>query len=74
MVAAERNRCAARASSMATFITEQYFGEMTPRTPHLLWSSSKAFLGMVAARYLHDGTIDEQDGDALRRRCWSRQG
>lgn len=40
-------------------LTEQYFGEMTPSTRHLLWSAGKSVLASVLAPFLSDGTIDE---------------
>jgi len=41
-------------------VAEQYFGAMTPYTPHLLWSASKSVLASVIAPLLSDGTLDER--------------
>jgi CubicO group peptidase (beta-lactamase class C family) len=40
-------------------VAEVYCGEMTPRTPHIIWCGSKAVLATVLAPFLVDGTLDE---------------
>jgi hypothetical protein len=40
-------------------VVEQYFGAMTPRTRHVLWSASKSVLASILARCCSDGTLDE---------------
>lgn len=40
-------------------VAEQYYGAMTPHTPHLLWSASKSVLASIMAPLLSVGTVDE---------------
>lgn len=39
-------------------LTEQYFGEMTPASPHLLMSMSKSLIGAVAGALCDSGVLD----------------
>jgi len=41
-------------------VAEIYCGEMTPRTPHIIWCGSKAILATVLAPFLLDGILNEQ--------------
>ena len=41
-------------------VAEIYCGEMTSRTPHIIWCGSKAVLATVLAPFLLDGTLDEK--------------
>ena len=40
-------------------VAEIYCGEMTSRTPHIIWCGSKAVLATVLAPFLLDSTLDE---------------
>ena len=42
-----------------TVLTEQYFGEMTAGTPHLLMSMSKSLVGAVAGALCDAGVLDD---------------
>jgi CubicO group peptidase (beta-lactamase class C family) len=42
-----------------TVLTEQYFGEMTAGTPHLLMSMSKSLVGTVAGTLCDAGVLDD---------------
>ncbi|MGB9033413.1 hydrolase [Arthrobacter sp. UCD-GKA] len=42
-----------------TVLTEQYFGEMTAGTPHLLMSMSKSLVGTVAGALCDAGVLDD---------------
>ncbi len=42
-------------------VVEQYFGEMTPHTRHAIFSASKSILASVVARFLADGTLNEDE-------------
>jgi hypothetical protein len=39
-------------------VVEHYWGDMTPRTPHQLWSASKSWLATLLAPLLAQGLID----------------
>ena len=41
-------------------VAEQYFGEMTPFTPHRLWSASKSVLASILAPLLFERGVDER--------------
>ncbi|MFI8412103.1 serine hydrolase domain-containing protein [Paeniglutamicibacter gangotriensis] len=41
-----------------TVLTEQYFGEMTAQSPHLLMSMSKSLIGAVAGALCDSGVLD----------------
>ena len=41
-------------------VAEQYFGAMTPATPHRLWSASKSVLASILAPLLFERAVDEQ--------------
>lgn len=41
-------------------VYERYDNQMRPWTPHLLFSVTKSFTGLMAAQLVHDGTIDDQ--------------
>lgn len=41
-----------------TVLTEQYFGEMSAQTPHLLMSMSKSLVGAVAGALCDSGVLD----------------
>ena len=39
-------------------VYERYLNQMTPETPHLLFSVTKSFTGLLAAQLAHEGKID----------------
>jgi CubicO group peptidase (beta-lactamase class C family) len=39
-------------------VYERYFNQMRPETPHLLFSVTKSFTGLLAAQLAHEGKID----------------
>ncbi len=39
-------------------VYERYDNQMTPSTPHLMFSMTKSFTGLMAAQLAHDGKID----------------
>lgn len=39
-------------------VYERYMNQMKPETPHLLFSVTKSFTGLLAAQLAHDGKID----------------
>lgn len=41
-------------------VAEQYFGAMTPSTPHRLWSASKSVLASILAPLLFEHAVDER--------------
>jgi hypothetical protein len=41
-------------------VAEQYFGEMTPDTRHILWCGGKSILTSVLARYFAAGTLNAE--------------
>lgn len=42
-------------------VAEQYFGEMTPATRHILWSASKSILASILAPRLASGEIQAEE-------------
>jgi len=41
-------------------VYERYDNQMKPSTPHLLFSVTKSFTGLMAAQLVHEGRIDDQ--------------
>lgn len=41
-------------------VYERYFNQMTPRTPHMLFSVSKSIVGLLAATLVREGVLDER--------------
>lgn len=41
-------------------VYERYMNQMQPETPHLLFSVTKSFTGLLAAQLAHEGRIDPQ--------------
>ena len=41
-------------------VYERYMNQMRPETPHLLFSMTKSFTGLLAAQLAHEGLIDPQ--------------
>jgi CubicO group peptidase (beta-lactamase class C family) len=39
-------------------VYERYDNQMTPHSPHLLFSVTKSFTGLLAAQLAHEGKID----------------
>jgi hypothetical protein len=45
-------------------VYERYQNQMRPETPHLLFSVTKSFTGLLAAQLIHEGKIDADAGVA----------
>jgi CubicO group peptidase (beta-lactamase class C family) len=41
-------------------VYERYHNQMQPHTPHLVFSITKSFTGLLAAQLVHEGIIDDQ--------------
>lgn len=41
-------------------VYEHYHNQMQPHTPHLLFSITKSFTGLLAAQLVHEGVIDDR--------------
>ena len=43
-----------------TIVYERYFGVMTPDQPHVMWSGTKSYVGLLAAILIAEGKLDEK--------------
>ena len=41
-------------------VYERYFGALTPTRPHIAFSVTKSFVGLLGAMLVHEGVLDEQ--------------